>query len=104
MTAGYSGCVGKISSADVLQSFQYRGGHHLADVAAMPGNFLNETGAEKGMFLAGYKKNCLERIVQISIDQSHLQFIFKIADGPQPFNNDGGGIGDGKINQKIIEW
>ena len=55
----------------------------------MVGDLLDQIGAEEGKFLAGNHEKGLNRIVKVTVHQTHLQFKLKIGNRSQPFNNDG---------------
>src|SRR6478672_2750158 len=63
--------------------------HQPFHCTAEAGNLFDDAGTEIGMFRTCHKKDGFHILIQPSVHQRHLKFIFKVGYSAQSFNNHG---------------
>jgi len=67
------------------------GGDELADIAVESGDFLDDAGAEVGVFFVWHEEDGFDVGIEVAVHESHLEFEFEIGDGAQAAD-DGAGV------------
>src|SRR5690349_178049 len=96
--------VSSIRSLETLaQSLCDFGMDEICERSAEARHFLHDAGGEVGIFFAWHEEHRLKTLLELAIDQGHLQLIFEIGDGAQPPNDGADSAVLDVVHQKAIE-
>src|SRR5579862_421680 len=86
----------------LAQAGQDRVGDQAADVAAVPGDFLDQAGAEERVQRVGGHEQRLD-LGHPVVHLRHLHLVLEIGDGAQPLDDRGDPVGSAEVHQQAVE-